>query len=84
MKNSSIIGLKDLREKTEKYIHKIQEGKSFTVVRKSKPIFKISPVDTWGDEGSWKTVADFTDIDSRGVDARDILKSLGKLNGSNS
>ena len=31
----------------------------FTVVRRSKPIFNITPVDEWGDEGKWETLVDF-------------------------
>ena len=80
MKNS-IIGLKDLRENTESYITKIKKGSSFVVVRKSKPIFKITPVDEWGDEGVWETVVDFTEINPRGISAKDVLKVLRKING---
>ena len=45
MKNvtANIIGLKELREDTNKYISQIEKGKSFTVVRRSRPIFKIIP-----------------------------------------
>ena len=42
---TNIVGLKELREDTEKYISQIEKGRSFTVVRRSKPIFKKSPVD---------------------------------------
>lgn len=49
--NNTIIGLKDLREHTENYISRVRRGKSFIVVRRSKPIFKITPVDEWGDGG---------------------------------
>ena len=80
MKNS-IIGLKELRENTENYITKIKKGRSFIVVRKSKPIFKISPVDEWGDEGVWETVVDFTEINPKGVPIKDVLKALRKIDG---
>ena len=49
MKNSTIIGLKELRENIEEYIGKVEKGKSFVVVRRSHPVFKIAPVDAWGD-----------------------------------
>ena len=47
---TKIIGLKDLRENTEQYISSVKKGKSFLVVRRSKPIFRVSPVDEWGDD----------------------------------
>src|SRR3989304_5550455 len=38
-----IVGVKELRENLEKYINRVNKGESFTVVRRSKPVFKISP-----------------------------------------
>jgi len=43
MKNA-IVGLKELRENMEEYINQIGKGKSFTVVRRSKPVFNVTPV----------------------------------------
>jgi prevent-host-death family protein len=74
-----IIGLKELRENTENYISEVGKGKSFIVVRKSRPVFTISPVDEWGDEGRWETVVDFTQIDKRGVKITDVINSLKRL-----
>ncbi|MBI5405586.1 type II toxin-antitoxin system prevent-host-death family antitoxin [Candidatus Kaiserbacteria bacterium] len=54
-----IIGLKELRENMSTYIRQTEQGKSFTVVRRSRPVFKLVPVDEWGDEGTWETVVDF-------------------------
>ncbi len=76
---TSIIGFKDLRLNADKYINAIAEGKSFTVVRRSKPIFKITPVDEWGDEGIWKTLIDFTKFKKGGVKAEEVLASLKRL-----
>lgn len=75
MKN--IIGLKELRENINIWIDQIRKGKSFLVVRKSKPVFKIVPPET---EEQWETVADFTAISKNGISAKDILKELRKLN----
>ena len=77
MKN--IIGLLELRENTEKYISQIKKGKTFTVVRRSKPIFKISPVDEWGDEGVWETIVDFTKINPGGVSVARVRKALAEI-----
>lgn len=71
-----IIGLKELRENVERYSVAVQRGDSFVVVRKSKPLFKISPVE---EGGQWEQVADFTKINKNGVSAKEILKTLRKL-----
>ena len=76
MKNT-IVGLKELRENIDTYIAEVRKGKSFIVVRKSRPIFKIVPSEL---EEQWETVADFTSINKHGVSAAAILKELRKLN----
>ena len=79
-KTPSIIGFKEFRENSEKYINAVALGKSFTIVRRSKPILTISaPVDEWGDEGAWETVIDFTKIKKGGVPAEEVLASLNRL-----
>lgn len=76
---SNIIGFKELRENAGKYISAVEKGSTFTVVRKSKPIFKMVPVDEFGDEGEWEMVADFRDKNGRGIKAQDLLKLLKKI-----
>ena len=78
--NSTIIGLKQLRENAGKYIAQVSKGRSFTVVRRSRPVFKITPVDEWGDEGTWETIVDFTKIRKGGVPATEVLASLKRIN----
>ncbi|MFH1643252.1 MAG: hypothetical protein ABH967_01285 [Patescibacteria group bacterium] len=68
----NIIGLKALRNNMQEYVQKIQKGYSFIVLRKSKPLFKISPIE----EGPWEEVIDFTKIKKGGVDIKDLLKRL--------
>lgn len=75
-----IIGLKELRENMGAYIKHAEQGKSFTVVRRSRPIFRLVPVDVWGDEGSWETAVDFRKINPRGVPIDDVIASLKRLN----
>ena len=79
-KESSIIGFKDLRENADRYINAVGRGREFTVVRRSKPIFKMVPVDEWGDEGNWETIADFRDKSGKGIEAGKLLKILEKIN----
>jgi antitoxin (DNA-binding transcriptional repressor) of toxin-antitoxin stability system len=74
-----IIGLKELRENTDAYISEIEKGRSFTVMRKSQPVFTISPVEVWKDEGNWRDVVDFTSFDKNGVEITEIIKSLKRL-----
>ena len=76
---TSIIGFKELRENAGKYISAVEKGKTFTVVRRSKPIFKMIPVDEWGDEGVWETVIDFTKFKKGGIRAEEVLASLKRL-----
>jgi len=68
------VGLKELRENTEKYVSLIKKGRSFTVLRRSKPLFVISPPDE--NESLWETIVDFTKINKRGVPASQVLKTI--------
>ena len=70
---NNIVGLKELRENIDVYINKVNKGKSFLVLRKSKPVFKISPAD---EMEAWETVIDFTKIKKGGVDIDEILSRL--------
>lgn len=72
---SNIIGVKELRENLSRYTDQVQRGKSFTVVRRSKPLFKMVPIDE-DDDGHWERVVDFTKIKKGGLDARELLKYL--------
>lgn len=76
---NKIIGLKEFRENTESYINDIKNGKSFIVVRKSKPVFKLSPIDPWGDDGVWEKVVDLGNIEKNGVLISKVIKSLKKI-----
>jgi antitoxin (DNA-binding transcriptional repressor) of toxin-antitoxin stability system len=77
----NIIGLKELRENTATYIREVSRGRSFIIMQRSKPIFSISPVDVWSDEGSWETAVDFSTM-KKLPKLEEVLKSLKKLNGS--
>jgi len=69
-----IVGLKELRENMEKYASLIKKGRSFIVVKKSKPLFKISSIDE--DDGLWETVIDFTKLRKGGIPAEELLSRL--------
>jgi len=71
---NTIVGLKELRENMEKYASLIKKGRSFIVVKKSKPLFKISSIDE--DDGLWETVIDFTKLRKGGIPAEELLSRL--------
>ena len=68
-----IVGVKELRENLEVYIKEVKKGKSFTVVKRSMPVFKITPPEK---EEGWETVVDFTKIRRGGVAIEGILSRL--------
>lgn len=72
MKNS-IVGLKELRKNMENYISRAGKGESFLIIRRSKPVFRISPPE---DEGVWEEVVDFTKIKKGGISIADIIVRL--------
>lgn len=79
MATKNIIGLKELRENTETYIKRVNRGESIIVVRRSTPLFRLTPIDA--EEIGWETIADFTTVEENGISARDILASLRKMHG---
>ena len=74
-----LVGLKDLRQNMTDYTKKVQKGQSFIVLKQSKPIFRIVPVDIWGDEGEWETLVDFTEIRKGGMPAGELLEIMEKF-----
>lgn len=71
----NVIGLKDLRENLGRYEKKIQAGQSFIVMKRSKPIFTIGPVDT----EEWETVIDFTKFRKNGIPIDELIQRLKRL-----
>lgn len=74
MRQNTIVGLKELRENLETYISRVKKGDSFIVVRKSKPVFRISPMDD--DASLWESVIDFTKVKKGGVSIKSLLSRL--------
>lgn len=69
----NIIALKDLRLNMEEYVQRVKQGQSFIVLKQSKPIFKVAPVD--GLE-QWEEVIDFTKFKKGGIDIDALLSRL--------
>lgn len=68
-----LIALKDLRLNMEKYSAQVKAGKSFIVLKQSKPIFRITPID---EDNEWEEVINFTKIKKGGVDLDALLAAL--------
>lgn len=68
-----LVTLNDLRQNMQSYIEKIAKGASFTVYRRSKPIFRISPIE---DEEEWETIIDFTKLKKGGIEIEELLSRL--------
>jgi antitoxin (DNA-binding transcriptional repressor) of toxin-antitoxin stability system len=84
---TKIIGLKELRLNTESYIAQVKKGVSFIVVKRSEPVFKISPyqfeeIDLKDDGPGWKKMIDFRKLtgNKNGIDAQKLIDILEKIN----
>lgn len=71
----NLIGLKQLRENLGTYEKLVKKGRSFIVMKRSKPIFTIGPVE----EAGWETVIDFTKFKKGGISAKTLLETLKRL-----
>jgi antitoxin (DNA-binding transcriptional repressor) of toxin-antitoxin stability system len=79
-KKQNIIGLKEFRLNAEKYITRIQKGESFTILKRSTPVFKITPLENTEAE-IWETVVDFTEINPKGISAKELIKTIRSIHG---
>lgn len=68
-----MIGLKDLRQNVANYAKEVGRGKSFIVIKRSKPLFKITPI---SETGEWEEVVDFTKLKRGGVKIKDLLSRI--------
>ena len=66
-----IVGLKELRHNVEKYAKEAVKGHSLIIVKRSKPLFRMGPL-----EEEWEEVVDFTKIRKGGVNMKELLSRL--------
>lgn len=78
LNKEKIIGVKELRNNLDNYISLVDKGESFTVVKRSRPVFKITPIDE-DEDGQWETIVDFTKIKKGGVPIEDVWKALNRI-----
>lgn len=76
-----IIGVKELRENIDKYAAQVKAGRFITVVKRSEPLFRLTPVDD-DDDANWETLIDFRTIPGyeNGMPAAEFLKVLREVN----
>ena len=79
MKSNNIVGLKELLENMETYKERVNKGESITDFRRPRLLFRVSIIEA--EEIGWGTVVDFTKVKKEGVDAREVLARLKKING---
>jgi antitoxin (DNA-binding transcriptional repressor) of toxin-antitoxin stability system len=69
----NLIGLKDLRLNMNKYVNEVKAGKSFIVLKQSKAIFKLTPID---EDENWEEVVNFAKIKKGGVNLNELLEII--------
>jgi prevent-host-death family protein len=69
---NNVVSLKELRTNVAEYAERVQKGESFLIMKRSEPIFRITPVD----EGQWSEVIDFTKIRKGGIEIEELLSRL--------
>ena len=67
----NIVGLKELRQNFEKYATIVKKGKTLIVIKRSRPVFRLAPL-----EEEWEEVVDFKKIRKGGISIEDILSRL--------
>jgi hypothetical protein len=74
----TIIKSRDLRDDMQKVADAVAKGRSFLVMKQSKPLFKVTQpdVDEWGDRGKWTNVVDF---DRDGITIDEFMDKLRKV-----
>jgi prevent-host-death family protein len=73
VQKDTIIALKEFRLNAQKYIDASSRGHSFIVVKRSRPVFRIEPM-----EEQWETIADFSALPGGGISAKKLLAALRK------
>lgn len=73
---NNIIGLKELRQNIGEYIAQVKKGKSFIIVKRSKPVLKISSpedeTDSW--QETMEVMREFPDLEKDIEEAMDDYK----------
>ncbi len=68
-----IVPFKEFRLNAKKYIDALEKGASFLVVKRSRPVFRLEPV-----EEVWETIGDFRSMPGGGISAKKLAAILRK------
>ena len=72
----NMIALKEFRLNVSKYAQEVAAGKSFIILKQSKPIFRLTPIKDENHDERWEEVIDFTKVKKGGVDIDSLLAAL--------
>jgi len=73
--NTLIVSSKDFRQSFPKYQILVEGGVSLTIVKRSKPIFKIEPVDLEFQDGITEALLDYENSETKNfVSYNDVFK----------
>lgn len=73
--NTLLVSTKEFRNSFPKYQKLVESGVSITIVKRSKPIFKIEPVDVEFDNRVTEALLDYeNDKDGKFVDYGSVFK----------
>ncbi len=73
------LAIKDLRNNLSHIADSAENGESFIIYRRSKPTFKIVPIEAKVEE-EWETVIDFTDNGKKsGENIEDVINILENM-----
>jgi prevent-host-death family protein len=81
MSNTATISLRDFRKNAQQVIDAVEKGKTFTVIKHSRPVLKLSKpdLDEWGEKGRWTSVGDFREIFPKGVSVDELLDAMKEI-----
>ena len=81
--STNIIGVKELRQNLDKYVRAVARGRSFMVVKRSRPIFAIvapQALDEFGDPvGYFNETLDLRDESGSGMPIEDFETIVKKV-----
>ena len=68
-----IVPFKEFRTHAVEYIDALSKGARFLVVKRSRPVFRLEPVNE-----IWETIADFRSMKGGGISAEKLIKIIQK------
>ena len=66
------LGIKEFQQQASKISQRVQEGETFVILSRSKPVMKLSPVE----DGEWEPLVDFTEFKKGGIKLDELLSRL--------